>query len=152
MKYTSLIAISALVTASALEAQFTQVDISAQANADIQNYSFGNNYQLGGTTLNVAGVPFGLAELGGSSTTTGVVQSPEPGTFDYTFSVPTGTQATTLYSLANTAFGALGVNEGSIVVTGTGGETATLSLIEGFNIRDHNDSFYVNTLSDPTVV
>jgi hypothetical protein len=101
-------------------------------------------------------VPFGLAELGGNPLTTGVVQTPGNTPFgttsSYTFSVPTGTHATELFSLLNTAFGAAGFNEGSVVVTGTGGETATLNLTEGFNIRDHNNDGFVNTLSDPTVV
>jgi len=150
-KSTCFSAITALVTAFSVEAQYTEVDISSQANADIQTYTDGGNYQLGGTTLTVAGVPFGLAELGGNPASTGVVQS-GGGPFDYTFSVPSGTQATALYTLMNTAFGQPGVNEGSIVVTGTDGETATLTLTEGVNIRDHNNDGFVNTLSDPTVV
>jgi hypothetical protein len=156
MRFAPLMTAAALVTASSVQAQFTEVDISSQANDDIQTYSYGNNYQVGGTTLTVAGVPFGLALLDGTPGTTGVVQSSAhggpAGSFDFTFSVPAGTQATALYSLANTAWGYYGVNEGSIVVTGTDGETATLTLTEGDNIRDHNNDGYVNTLSDPTVV
>ncbi len=88
---------------------------------------------------------------------TGVVQSPngdstQTGPFSFTFAVPSGTQATALYSLANTAFGVAGDAEGSLVVRGTGGETATLNLVEGANIRDHFNGIYVNTLTDPTVV
>ncbi|MGP8198193.1 MAG: hypothetical protein ACLQU4_01665 [Limisphaerales bacterium] len=150
------LAVAALVTAFTVQAQYTEVNITPDVNADIQTYSYGNNYQLGGTTLTVAGVPFELAELGGSPLTTGVVQSSAAGgtagSFDFTFSVPAGTEATALHSLANTAWGEPGVDEGSIVVTGTDGETATLTLTEGYNIRDHNQNIFVNTLSDPTVV
>jgi hypothetical protein len=156
MTIAPLITVAALVAASSAQAQFTEVDISSQANDDIQTYTDGGNYQVGGTTLTVAGVPFGLAEVDGTSGTTGVVQSSAhggaPGPFDFTFSVPAGTQATALYSLANTAWGSAGYDVGSIVVTGTGGETATLTLTEGDNIRDHNNDGYVNTLTDPTVV
>jgi hypothetical protein len=157
MKTTPLIAVAVIATACSVEAQYTEIDISAQANANIQTYSDGTDYQLGGTQLNVAGVPFGLSELDGNAGTTGVVQSPDgsgsdSGPFSFTFAVPAGTYATTLYSLMNTAFGAAGVDEGSLVVTGTGGETATLDLVEGVNIRDHYNDGFVNTLSDPTVV
>ena len=159
-----LVVAVALVSAFSVQAQFTEVDISGQVNADIQQYTDGFNYQLGGTTLNVAGVPFGLAEVAGNPETTGVVQSPytsfiagadngSSGFFDYTFSVPAGTHATTLYSLANLAFGQWNASlDGSIVVTGTDGETATLNLYDGVNIRDHNNGGYSDTLSDPTVV
>ncbi len=162
MKTSALIAVAALASASSVQAQFTEVDISSQVNANMQQFTDGNNYQLGGTQLSVAGVPFGLAELNNNPTTTGVVQSPyasggiaingASGTFDFTFSVPAGTQATVLYCLVNSCWGECGTNEGSIVVTGTGGETATLNLTEGYNIRDCNNDGYCNTLSDPTVV
>jgi hypothetical protein len=151
MPLTVLVAIFAATTG--LQASQTQIDISGQVNADIQTYTGGANYQFGGTQLNVNGVGFGLAELGNSPTTTGVVQTPSDGQLHpYTFAVPANTYATTLYTLINTAWGGPGVNEGSIVVTGTGGETATLNLIEGFNIRDHFNDGYVDSLTDPTVV
>jgi hypothetical protein len=150
MRLTASIIIAVLAATCSVEAQFTEVDIASQANANIQTYSFGNNYQLGGTTLTVAGVPFGLSELNSDPLSTGVVQADGP--YDYTFSVPAGTQATALYSLVNTAFGSFGVDEGSLVVNGTHGETATLDLIEGDNVRDHNNDGFVNSLSDSTVV
>lgn len=146
---------AALVTASSVQAQFTEVDINSQVNVDIQGYVNGSDYQLGGTQLNVNGVPFALAELNNNPNTTGVVQgggSSQTGLFNYTFSLPAGTHATALYTLLNNVNGIFGIYEGSIVVTGTGGETATLNLIEGNNIRDYNNGGYVNTLSDPTVV
>ncbi len=115
------------------------------------------NYQVGGTSLTVNGIQFGLALDGGVAGTTGVVQSPDgngadSGAFSYNFTVPSGTKANALYSLANTAFGTAGFNEGELVVTGTGGEIASLQLVEGDNIRDHNQDGFVNTLTDPTVV
>jgi len=168
LKIAAAISVVALVTTSSLQAQFTEVDINSQANADLQLYTDGHNYQLGGTQLNVGGVPFGLAELGGNPTTTGVVQSTgfgqavtnssglpifdANGPFEYTFSVPAGTHAEVLYCLMNLAYGTAGVIEGRVVVTGTRGETATLILSGGFNIRDHHYSPFVDTLSDPTVV
>ena len=149
---TTLVIVTAAVAA---RAQYTEIDLRSQVNVDIQNYTDGHNYQLGGTQLIVSGVPFALAELNNNPNTTGVVQGGGPsetGQFNYTFLMPAGMRATVLYTLLNTADGEPGVNEGSIVVTGTGGETATLNLIEGYNIRDHNNDGFVNTLSDPTVV
>ena len=105
-----------------------------------------------------------MAEANNNPNSTGVVQSPDTsysggiasgtatGSFDYTFSAPVGTKATTLYSLANSAWGTAGYLVGSIVVKGTLGETATLNLVEGVNIRDHNNDGFLNTLSDLTVV
>lgn len=146
---------TALVTTWSVQAQYTEVDISSQVNVDVRTYTDGQNYQPGGTQLNVSGVPFALAELNGNPNTTGVVQGgglSQTGQFNYLFSMPTGTMATVVYTLLNTANGEPGVNEGSIVVTGTEGETATLNLTEGYNIRDHNNDGFVNTLTDPTVV
>jgi hypothetical protein len=164
MKSAAIFAVSAFLTASTVEAQYTEVDISAQVTANLQQYTFGTEYQLGGSQLNVAGVPFALALAPTDGPSTGIVQSPvtsfasgtangyATGAFDYTFEVPAGTEATTLYSLANTAWGMAGDDEGSIVVTGTRGETVALDLVEGVNIRDHYNGSYVNTLSDSTVV
>jgi hypothetical protein len=39
MKIAPLIAVAALVAASSIQAQFTQVDISSQVTADIQQYT-----------------------------------------------------------------------------------------------------------------
>lgn len=147
-------------------AQFVEIDISAQVNADIRTYYNGtndypggmNNYQAGGTELDVDGVPFALAELNSDAASTGVIQTGlgrfglGAAGFDYVLPVPGGTHATALYTLINSTDGGPGASEGSIVVAGTEGETATLNLVEGVNIRDHNDGEFVNTLSDSTVV
>jgi hypothetical protein len=149
-------AVATLAAVASAQAQFTEISIASQANANLQTYSFGANYAVGGTTFDVADVPFTLATDGGVAGTTGAVQTPGNTPFgsitSWTFSVPAGTHATELFSLANLAFGAAGYDEGSIVVTGTGGETATLTLNSGVNIRDHNEDGFINTLSDATVV
>jgi hypothetical protein len=49
MNIAAFIAAGALVTASSVEAQFTEVDISSNVNANIQTYVNGNNRQVGGT-------------------------------------------------------------------------------------------------------
>ncbi|MBP9903651.1 MAG: hypothetical protein KBH45_19515, partial [Verrucomicrobia bacterium] len=132
------------------------IDLNSKANANLRTYPNGTNYPFGGSQFTVAGVPFSLARLGGNSTTMGVVQGANPsgaaGAFSHTFAVPPGTHATVLYALVNTAWGQVFQNQGRIIVTGTGGETATLFLTEGFNLRDHDNRNFVNTLSDALVV
>lgn len=142
-----------MMAAVATRAQYTEIDLTSQLNSDIQTYADGNNYPIGGSQINVGGAPFGLALLNNVSGTTGIVQTPPNGVMNsYTFSVPAGTHATALYTLINTAWGEAGLNEGTVVVTGFGGETATLNLTEGFNVRDHSDGLFCNTYTDPTLV
>lgn len=145
----------ALSTISA-RAQYTQISLNPVANANLRTYAHGTNYPLGGTQFSVAGVPFTLAKVSGDPNTTGVLQGANaaggPGSFSYTFTVPAGTHAKVLYALVNTAWGQALVNQGRITVKRTGGETATLFLTEGFNIRDHDNRSFVNTCSDSGMV
>ena len=140
-----------------VQAQFAEINMSAQVDSDFRAWA-GTDFPLGGTQLNIAGVPFGLAELDNNPNSLGICGpidsggSSSLGPFDYTFPVPAGTYATALYTLMNTTYGVAGVNEGNVVVTGTLGETATLTLTEGSNIRDYNNGYFCNTLTDPTVV
>lgn len=133
------------------DTQFTEINIAGEVNENLQDYTGGTNYPFGGADLTIAGVPFQLAGYGSEPDTTGAVQA-SGSPFSFSFPVPPGTTATVLYCLANSTYGAAGTNTGSIVVTGSGGETATLNFVEGVNIRDHIDSAWVNSLSDPTVV
>jgi uncharacterized repeat protein (TIGR01451 family) len=137
----------------AIYGQYVEVGLSNAPNAYLQAYNNGGNYQPGGTQLSAQGVPFRLAWLNSIPGTTAVLQTPNNGqTNAYTFTLPPGIFATTLFTLINSAYGAASVNQGSVVVAGSRGETATLNLIEGSNIRDHNNGFYVNTFTDSTLV
>ncbi|HEX3624982.1 MAG TPA: PEP-CTERM sorting domain-containing protein [Verrucomicrobiae bacterium] len=154
-------AVAAFAVASPVQAQYTEINIGSQANTDLDTYSPAPGiYPPGGSQLTVASVPFAMAELNNTPNTWGIVQAPSGGVlssqasgpFDFTFSVPKGIQAQALYCLMDSVWGEPGLNVGSIVVKGTSGETATLTLTEGVNIRDcHNDGFE-NGISDPTVV
>jgi hypothetical protein len=152
MKKSSIIATLALAsTVFAAHAQFLEMNISADCNQNLQTFTDGYDYPFGGTQLDVGGVPFSLSLLDNLPNTTGVVMAPADDQ-SYTFTVPSGTYATALYTLMNTAWGEPGMNEGSILVTGSHGETATLNLTEGVNIRDHYNGFFVNSLSDSDVM
>ncbi len=140
------------VGASSALADFVPVSLAPNVNFDIRTYSNGVNYPVGGSTVDFAGVPFALELLNENPDTFGVTQLPifaGPATFSYTVSIP---GAVRLYTLINSAFGAFGANNGTIEVFGTGGAFASFDLIQGTNIRDHFNSSFVNTLSDPTVV
>jgi hypothetical protein len=161
MKTASLVAVAALVAAFSVQAQYTEINLSPYVNDNLNATPYFDNgdFPSGGTTLNVGAVPFGLA-LDGGPTSLGIVQSPNSGVvppptdtpYSFTFAVPAGTEATALYSLANSTYGEAGFILGSITVTGTGGETATESLAEDYNIRDYNNGIWENSVSDASVV
>jgi len=68
-----------------------------------------------------------------------------------TLTIPTNVAgATTVYTLINTAYGAAGADVGQVTFNATGGNTETVQLIEGGNVRDHYYGYYVNTTTDPT--
>jgi hypothetical protein len=152
MKKSSIITALALTSAAfAAHAQFLEMNLSADCNQNLQTYTDGSDYAIGGTQIDAGGVPFSLSLLDNLPGTTGVIQAPADDQ-SYTFIVPSGTYATSVYTLINTAWGVPGVDEGSIIVTGSHGETATLDLTEGVNIRDHYNGYFVNSLSDGSVV
>jgi hypothetical protein len=62
------------------------------------------------------------------------------------------TSATALYTLINSAFGEPGFNVGSVTVSTLGSQSVSMDLIEGVNIRDHANTAFENSVSDPTVV
>jgi hypothetical protein len=140
MKKFSIIATLALASAFAAHAQFLELNISADCNQNLQTFADGDNYSCGGTQLDVGDVPFELSLLNNIPDSTGVIMTPASDK-SYKFTLPSGTYATAVYSLMDTTWGMLpGVNEGSIIVTGSHGETATLNLTEDINIRDNDNS------------
>ncbi|MDD2761883.1 MAG: hypothetical protein PHH11_16520, partial [Methylomonas sp.] len=55
--------------------------------------------------------------------------------------------ATTVYTLINSAWGTAGSNVGSITFVADNGDSHTVQLVEGVNVRDHYYGSYVNTVS-----
>ena len=154
MNKSKIVSLLALATAAfAAHGQYLELNITNQFNANIQTYANGANYQVGGSQLNVGSVPFSLGLYNNTPGTTGTIQTPNNGlTNSFTFTVPANTYATSLYTLINTSWGEPGYFEGDVVVKAANGATATLNLVDGSNVRDHNNGMFVNTLSDPTVV
>jgi hypothetical protein len=56
---------------------------------------------------------------------------------------------TTVYTLINTAFGTAGSVVGSVTFLGSAGDTHSVDLVVGGNVRDHYFGAYENGLSDP---
>jgi hypothetical protein len=139
-----------LATAAPAKAD-TVVNLNSEVNANLQTFTGGSNYPLGGTTLTVGGIPFVLANIPGGGT--GIVQTAPasqsaPSIFDIVVDIPS---AGTVYTLINSAFGQLGFTDGSVEFIGTNGADATFLLIQGMNIRDHFNGVFNNTIEPGTL-
>jgi hypothetical protein len=55
-----------------------------------------------------------------------------------------------VYTLINTAYGTPGSTVGSVTFNGSGGDSYTVALVEGVNVRDHYYGGFVNTTTDPS--
>lgn len=138
-----------LLCAGPVSAGLTPVPLGSVANGNVRTYTAGTNYPSAPSTLVVAGVPFELTPLAGSPNSLGVAQT---STTQLQFSIPVSVfGATTVYTLINSAWGQLGVQNGRVECIGTGGVTATFPLVQGTNIRDHWTA-YNQVVNDPTVV
>ncbi len=127
-----------------LLATFVQVDINKYVNANLVDYTNGSDYPPGGTALTVGGVPFTLANHTGGGT--GVVQTPyqsQPNSFDVPVSIA---NPSVVYTLINSTYGTLGDTVGSVEFKATGGLDYAVNLVEGQDIRDHNNDGYNNTI------
>jgi hypothetical protein len=133
-----------------VQAQFVSIDITAWTNVNIRTWTNGSQYPTGNRTLNVGGIPMYVTILNNDPNSLGVISLPGDGTL-HAWDIPANVSgATALYTLMNNAWGVCGRNLGTIEVFGQNGSYASLTLIEGFNIRDHYNGGYCNTLTDPT--
>jgi streptogramin lyase len=149
MRRGRLLIFAAVLSSPPLHAQFTPIDLGPETSRDLQTYTHGANYPLGGNTIIIGGAPFSLSLLSNTLATTGVIQ-PSPGVFSNSIPVPEGTHARVLYALINSEYGEPGVDFGHITVTGAGGESAAWELVEGVNVRDQNGGSYENNVTDPS--
>jgi hypothetical protein len=126
------------------------VDLDSLVNANLQTYTDGSYYPLGGTSVTVGGIPFTLAHYSGGGT--GILQtSPasqsSPSSFDIPVNIP---NASVVYTLINSAFGQLGYLDGTVVFHASNGATATFDLVQGTNIRDHYNGMFNNEIAAGT--
>lgn len=119
------------------------VNIQPYVNADIQTYTNGVNYPDGGTVLTNNGVSFTLAYGPNGSSGTGAIQTVNTVSYDVSVNIK---DPGVVYTLINSAFGAFGDTVGSVEFKATGGLDYTVDLVEGQDIRDHNNGVYNNTI------
>ena len=126
------ITVTANVNHSALSNRRTSL-----TNANLRTYANGGNYPSAPTTLTVGGVDFALIPSGTTSSSLGILQTSGSGT---SFDIPVNIAgATVLYTLINSTYGVAGDTVGTVEVKGTDGADAIFNLVEGTNIRDHNN-------------
>lgn len=125
-------------------------------NEDITTWSNGSVYAgkfNGSQTL--GGVPFELqTDADGDNVFwgTNLNLSTFSGSSSLTLTLATNLYgATTVYTLINSAWGTAGSNVGSISFNADNGDTYTVQLVEGVNVRDHYYDGYVNTVSSSAV-
>jgi hypothetical protein len=136
-------------------ANATELDLSSLVTADLNTYTNGYMYPVGGGSITVGGVGFLLAPIsnvaGGNDT--GVVQlNGDPGdwlnSFPASVSIPVSeTGDKTVYTLINSSFGSAGTEIGTLTFIGSL-NNYTYTLTEGSNVRDHYDGFFTNTAPD----
>ena len=108
--------------------------------------------------LLLGGVPFHFQadNVGNTIFFGGTLEAPEADTLV----IPVGLRGVkTVYTLINSAYGAAGATIGSVTFVGSKGDTYTVDLIEGWNVRDHwynvnaqGDDVFVNTTTDPSTI
>ncbi|HMF36428.1 MAG TPA: hypothetical protein VKF17_07295, partial [Isosphaeraceae bacterium] len=121
------------------------VDIQPYVNANLQTYTNGSNYPSGGTILTNGNVSFTLAYYT-DTTGLGAIQTPStpPSTsFDISVNIP---NPSTVYTLINSAYGEFGDTVGSVEFKATGGLNYSVNLVEGQDIRDHNNYVFNNVI------
>ena len=125
-------------------ALLTQININPYVNNNLRTYTNGTDYPVGGTSLTIGGVAFTLATRTGGGT--GVIQAPavgSPTAFDVPVSVA---NPNTVYALINSTYGVYGDTVGSVEFKATGGLDYSVNLVEGQDIRDHNNYEFNNTI------
>jgi hypothetical protein len=136
MKHLNATALSAalLLSITAVSALASEIDLSSNVNADLSTYFNGSVYPSNGGPITIGGIQFNLASYPGGGT--GVIQTTASSTTPFVIPV-NQFGVTTVYSIANSAFGEAPATAGQLVFNGSGGATYTYTFTEGDNIRDH---------------
>lgn len=149
MRLKIMIALTLAWGAMHSHAQFVSIDITPWTNENIRAWTAGNQYPTGNQTLTVRGVPMFVTTFNSNANSLGAMVLPASGS-THAWDIPVNvTGAKTLYTLMNNAWGVCGRELGMIEVFGQNGSYASMTLIEGFNIRDHFNGSYCNSLTDP---
>ena len=146
-KVKPLLAGAALLIATGVSSNAATIDLSGLTNADLTLYTNGSVYPQNGGPITIGGIGFQLSTFAPSGDT-GVIQTSAADTtpfhiLDNEFGV------TTVYTIANSSFGAVPSTAGQITFNGSLGNTFTYTYTEGDNIRDHATTFF--NISAPNV-
>ncbi len=143
-----------VATLASVNAQASSFDTIAlpTLNTDLTTWTDGVAYSglfTGIQTL--GGVPFALStDVNGNNAFFPAGSSPFNMSGNTTLTIQTNiVDPTTAYTLINTAFGFDGNNVGSVTFNTSNNESYTLQLIEGLNVRDHYNGYYINSTSSP---
>ena len=125
------------------------VDLSGVVNNDLTTYTNGGVYPQTGGPITIGGINFNLSTL--TNGHTGVAQlSADPNGGTQSFTIPVNISGVgVVYTIVNSAFGAVPDYAGQITFNGLGGETFTYNYIEGDNVRDHATTSF--NISAPNV-
>jgi hypothetical protein len=125
------------------------VIIGSSVTDNIRTWTSGTNYPVGGFYTNYAGITFYLAAFPGITNGLGVVLTgvgtvTAPKTNNFPLSV---TNAVTVYTIMNSEYGQAGKTNGTLDFYGAQGAHASFNLMQGFNLRDHYNGGFQNTIS-----
>jgi hypothetical protein len=147
--HVKLLLIALTVFLAPLKAADFKIDISQSVNFNYWTGASGTNNARGGTTTNIAGIPFAFTSFPGTSNGLGVVfmangTASTPAITNFPVRV---TNAVTVYTMINSSWGQYGATNGTIDFYGSEGAHARFHLVQGFNIRDHFNGPYNNSAS-----
>ncbi len=125
--------------------------LTVSANQTV-SFPAGSSHVATGTVVDQGSVilgrtePFTLATYSGGGT--GIIQTASasqstPSSFDIPVNIVDPTE---VYTLINSAYGEYGDTVGAVEFEATGGLTYTVDLVEGQNIRDHNNDGYEDSI------
>jgi len=126
------------------------VDLSPYVTDNIRSSSGAStDYPPGPFTTSMAGIPFNLAGFPGTTSGLGVVSAgvgsfASPSISNFPVNV---TNAVTVYTIINSTWGTFGSACGALEFFGSEGARVGFDLVEGFNIRDHNNGSFNNVVS-----
>ncbi len=142
----AVLIVAGAVCVSPAWAATTTVPISTLTNTNLRTYTGGTSYPVAPTSLTVGGIDFALVPAGATANSLGIIQLLSTGA---TATIPVNVaDVTTVYTLMNSAWGKAGANIGTLEFVGSGGATASFSLVEGTNIRDHFNDGFNNTATN----
>jgi hypothetical protein len=138
MKVVTSSAVALILSAGlvgAAHAAQSEIDLSSLTNANLQTYTDGTAYPTAGSTVTIGAASFLVSSDAGVAGTTGAIQVSSPSD---SFVVPVNqTGYEIVYVLVNSAYGEIGKTVGSLIFEDSAGDTETIDLEEGINIRDH---------------